>query len=154
MAAGTTLHQLAARIPTVPSLIPVIAAMTRHIWCSTTLASLPFQVRLFPTTALSVARAGPECQTGQVDTEAGVDNDRRSRIPRSGRRNRRSEMRRDNGRNLSKDPRRHANSAEQRETLRQGLRILARVIARTHLCRQASGAEPAPSPSIQGEGAG
>ena len=53
----------------------------------------------------------------------------------------RGEMRRDNGRNLqascraTAERRSPAYSAEQRETMRRGLRILARVIARAHLRR-------------------
>ena len=42
--------------------------------------------------------------------------------------------------------------AEQRETVRQGLRILARIIARTHLGRQADrSSAPAPGPPPAGE---
>ena len=47
-------------------------------------------------------------------------------------------MRRANGRDPSTDHRATAYTAEERETLRRGLRILARVIARAHLRRQAS----------------
>ena len=36
-------------------------------------------------------------------------------------------------------------TAEQREIMQQGLRILARIIARTHLRREASRTESAPS---------
>ncbi len=37
-------------------------------------------------------------------------------------------------------------SAEHRKTMRDGLRILARIIARTHLERQAPSDEPGPEP--------
>ena len=39
-----------------------------------------------------------------------------------------------------------AYTAEQRETLRQGLRIMARIIARAHLRRELSRARLSPSP--------
>ena len=42
-------------------------------------------------------------------------------------------------------------TAEQRAQMQKGLRILARIIARAHLSRQASGAAPA-SPPEQGTG--
>ena len=42
-------------------------------------------------------------------------------------------------------------TAEQRDTVREGLRFLARIIARAHLRRKASRAESVPSP---GWGAG
>ena len=42
-------------------------------------------------------------------------------------------------------------SAEERETVRRGLRILARMIARAHLRRQASRSAAAPRPPTEGE---
>ena len=42
-------------------------------------------------------------------------------------------------------------SAEQRETVRRGLRILARIIARAHLQRLASRSEAAPRPTAEDE---
>ncbi|MYC38725.1 MAG: hypothetical protein F4X66_17715 [Chloroflexi bacterium] len=42
-------------------------------------------------------------------------------------------------------------TAHERERMETGLRILARIIARAHLSRQASGAAPAP-PAEQGAG--
>ena len=42
-------------------------------------------------------------------------------------------------------------STEQRETVRRGLRILARMIARAHLRRQESRSGAAPRPSAEGE---
>ena len=43
-------------------------------------------------------------------------------------------------------------TAEQRETVRQGLRLLARIIARAHLRRQAErSSAPAPGPPPAGE---
>ena len=63
-------------------------------------------------------------------------------------------MRRANGRKPSRDQRATAYTAEQRETLRRGLRILARMIARAHLRRQEfrSGAAPQETPSDRGTG--
>ena len=43
-------------------------------------------------------------------------------------------------------------TAEQRETMRRGLRILARIIARAHLRRQASRSGAAPEPPCGGRG--
>ena len=66
-------------------------------------------------------------------------------------------MRRDNGRNPQASCRATAErgspaySAEQRETMRRGLRILARVIARAHLRRQSSRSGAAPEPPTNGE---
>ena len=51
----------------------------------------------------------------------------------------------------STDSRTTAYSAKQQETLRRGLRILARMIARAHLRRQASRSGPAPEPPAEGE---
>ena len=45
-----------------------------------------------------------------------------------------------------------AYTAEQQETLRRGLRILARIIARSHLRRQESRSTAAPRPPTEGEG--
>ena len=45
-----------------------------------------------------------------------------------------------------------AYTAEERETLRRGLRILARMIARAHLRRHASQSAAAPRPSAEDEG--
>ena len=42
-------------------------------------------------------------------------------------------------------------SAEERETVRRGLRILARMIARAHLRRQASRSGAAPRPPAEDE---
>ena len=42
-------------------------------------------------------------------------------------------------------------SAEQRETVQRGLRLLARIIARSHLRRQASLAETAPDTPRDGK---
>ena len=42
-------------------------------------------------------------------------------------------------------------SAEQRETVQRGLRILARIIARSQLRRQASRAETAPKHPVEDE---
>ena len=61
-------------------------------------------------------------------------------------------MRRTNGRNPSRDQGATAYSAEQQETLRRGLRILARMIARAHLRRHASQSAAAPRPSAEDEG--
>ena len=63
-----------------------------------------------------------------------------------------SGMRRANGRKPSRDQRATAYTAEQRETLRRGLRILARIIARSHLRRQESRSEAAPRQSAEDEG--
>ena len=46
-----------------------------------------------------------------------------------------------------------AHSAEQRETMTRGLRILARMIARAHLRRQESRSGAAPRPPAEGEDA-
>ena len=46
-----------------------------------------------------------------------------------------------------------AHSAEQQEAVRRGLRILARMIARAHLRRQASRSAAAPRPTAEGEDA-
>ena len=68
-------------------------------------------------------------------------------------------MRSADGRNTSRGRRATAErmslaySAEQRETLRRGLRILARVIARSHLRLQASRPVTAPSPPEAKDGA-
>ena len=63
-----------------------------------------------------------------------------------------SGMRSANERNPSRDQWATAYSAEERETLRRGLRIIARMIARSHLRRQASrsGAEPRPPAEDEG----
>ena len=45
-------------------------------------------------------------------------------------------------------------SAQERERMQTGLRILARIIARAHLSRQASGGAPLPSESPQDLGNG
>ena len=58
-------------------------------------------------------------------------------------------MRRANGRKPSRDQGATAYSAEQRETLQCGLRILARIIARGHLRRQESRSGAAPKPSAE-----
>ena len=61
-------------------------------------------------------------------------------------------MRSDNGRNPQINRRAAARrgpptySADQQETVRRGLRILARIIARTHLQRQTSQSETTPEP--------
>ena len=47
-----------------------------------------------------------------------------------------------------------AYSAEQRETLRRGLRILARMIVRSHLRREASQAASAPQETSSDRGTG
>ena len=60
-------------------------------------------------------------------------------------------MRRANGQNPSRDQRATAYSAEQQETLRRGLRILARIIARAHLRRQESRSGAAPGPTAEDE---
>lgn len=66
-------------------------------------------------------------------------------------------MRSANGRNPSTNRRATAEvtsppySAEQRETLRRGLRILARIIARAHLRRQASQSGTVQEPPAEGE---
>ena len=66
-------------------------------------------------------------------------------------------MRSANGRNPSTNRRATAEltsppySAEQRETLRRGLRILVRMIARAHLRRQASRSGAAPKPPAEDE---
>ena len=62
-----------------------------------------------------------------------------------------SGMRRANGRNPSRDQGATAYSAEQRETLRRGLRIPARMIARAHLRRQAARSVTAPMPPAEHE---
>ena len=62
-----------------------------------------------------------------------------------------SGMRRANGRDPSRDQRATAYTAEQQETLRRGLRILARIIARSHLRRQESRSTAAPRPPTEGE---
>ena len=56
-----------------------------------------------------------------------------------------------NGRKPSRDQRATAYTAEQRETLRRGLRILARMIARAHLRHQASPSGAAPGPIAEDE---
>ena len=60
-------------------------------------------------------------------------------------------MKRANGRNPSRDQRATAYTAEQQETLRRGLRILARIIARSHLRRQESRSGAASRPSAEDE---
>ena len=60
-------------------------------------------------------------------------------------------MRGANERNPSTNRRTTAYSAEQRETLRRGLRILARMIARAHLRRQESRSGAAPRPPAEDE---
>ena len=60
-------------------------------------------------------------------------------------------MRRANGRNPSRDQRATAYTAEQQETLRRGLRILARMIARAYLRRQESQSGAAPGPTAEDE---
>ena len=62
-----------------------------------------------------------------------------------------SGMRSHNGRKPSTNSRTTAYSAEERETLRRGLRILARMIARTHLRRQASRSAASPRPTKEHE---
>ena len=61
-------------------------------------------------------------------------------------------MRRANGRKPSRDQGATVYSAEQREPLQRGLRILARIIARGHLRRQESRSAAAPRPSAEDEG--
>ena len=63
-----------------------------------------------------------------------------------------SGMRRHNGRNPSRDQRATVYTAEERETLRRGLRIIARMIARAHLRRQALLAETEPETPEDGRG--
>lgn len=43
-------------------------------------------------------------------------------------------------------------TSEQQETMQQGLRILARIIARAHLERQAEPREPEPTPELEAGG--
>ena len=62
-----------------------------------------------------------------------------------------SGMRKANGRKPSRDQRATAYTAEQQETLRRGLRILARIIARSHPRRQESRSTAAPRPPTEGE---
>lgn len=64
-----------------------------------------------------------------------------------------NDLRSANARNTSTDRRTTAYSAEQQETVRRGLRVLARMIARSHLRRQASRSLPAPRPPVQDEDA-
>ena len=75
---------------------------------------------------------------------------RRNKPPQSGRNARKS------GAASRKTPERaypdHA--AQEQERMQAGLRILARLIARTHLSRQASGAAPLPPESPQDMGNG
>ena len=62
-------------------------------------------------------------------------------------------MRSANERNPSTNRRTTAYSAQERETLRRGLRIIARMIARAHLRRQASHSVTAPrTPSEHEDG--
>ena len=63
-----------------------------------------------------------------------------------------SGMRSANERDQSTDRRTTAYSTERQETVRRGLRILARVIARAHLRRQASWSLPAPRRPAEREG--
>ena len=63
-----------------------------------------------------------------------------------------SGMRSADERNPSANHRTTAYTAEQQETLRRGLRILARIIARAHLRRHASQSAVAPRPSAEDEG--
>ncbi len=63
-----------------------------------------------------------------------------------------SDMRDANLRNPSTDRRTMADPAEQREAVRRGLRILARMIARAHLRRQASRSLSVPKPLAEREG--
>ena len=60
-------------------------------------------------------------------------------------------MRSANERNPSTNCRTTAYSAEERETLRRGLRILARMIARAHLRRQEARSAAAPRPPVEEE---
>ena len=60
-------------------------------------------------------------------------------------------MRKPNGKKPSADQRATVYSAEEQETLRRGLRILARMIARAHLRRQESRSGAAPKPSAEDE---
>ena len=60
-------------------------------------------------------------------------------------------MRSANGRKPSTNRRTTAYSAEERETLRRGLRIIARMIARAHLRRQASRSTASPRPPAEHE---
>ena len=60
-------------------------------------------------------------------------------------------MRSANGRDPSTNSRATAHSAEQRETMRHGLRILARMVARAYLRRQASRSGVAPRPHAEDE---
>ena len=61
------------------------------------------------------------------------------------------------GKELARRPsnnrRARAHSAEQQEAVRRGLRILARMIARAHLRRQALRSGAAPEPPAEGEDA-
>ena len=60
-------------------------------------------------------------------------------------------MRSANGENPSTNRRTTAYSAEERETLRRGLRIIARMIARAHLRRQAARSAASPRPPAEHE---
>ena len=62
-----------------------------------------------------------------------------------------SGMRSANGENPPTNRRATAYTAEQQETLRRGLRILARMIARAHLRRQAARFVTAPRPPAEDE---
>ena len=62
-----------------------------------------------------------------------------------------SGMRRANGRKPSRDQGATAYSAEERETLRRGLRIIARMIARAHLRRQVARSAASPRPPAEHE---
>ena len=62
-----------------------------------------------------------------------------------------SGMRRADGRKSSRNQRATAYTAEQRETLRRSLQILARIIARSHLRRQESRSGAAPRPPAEDE---
>ena len=62
-----------------------------------------------------------------------------------------SEMRSANERNPTTDPQATAYTAERQETVRHGLRILARMIAHAHLRRQADRDRDAPRRSVQSE---
>ena len=62
-----------------------------------------------------------------------------------------SGMRSHNGRKPSTGQRATAYTVEQQETLRRGLRIIARMIARAHLQRQASPSSSSPRPTAEDE---
>ena len=60
-------------------------------------------------------------------------------------------MRSANGQNPSTNRRTTAYTAEEQETLRRGLRIIARMIARAHLRRLEARSEASPRPTTEDE---